>query len=150
MLRQFSAVLLGALVIGSGSSGCSSQPVSAEDEATTDLREIARAYEVVIAASNRPPRELEQIKKVLTDLHTDGLVTDDPEDVLISPRDGQPYVIIMGAAAGDENPKDILAYESKGAGGVRYVLLMSHDVRQMTVDEFNQATFATGHEPAGG
>jgi hypothetical protein len=140
-------MLLGVLFAAAAASGCSSEPISPEDEATADLREIARAYEVAIAASNRPPRDVDQIKKVLADLHTDGLVTNDPTDVLTSPRDGQPYVIILGADLGAEVSTEVLAYENSGAEGKRYVLLMSRDVRAMSDEEFAQAAFAGGHKP---
>jgi hypothetical protein len=155
MPRCLSSALLGAVAIGWGAigwgiGGCSARAVSVDEEAASDLREIARAYEVVIAASQRPPRALDQINKVLTDLHTDGLVADEPADVLNSPRDGQSYVIILGADLGAQNSPEILAYEALGADGNRYVLLMSRDIRKMTDEEFAQAPFAMGHKPASG
>jgi len=136
-----------ALAIGCLSSGCSAKPVSSEDETTTDLRAIARAYEVVTAASNRPPRELDQIKKVLADLHTDGLIADAPLDVLTSSRDGQPYVIILGADLGASLSDEILVYEKNGAEGKRYVFLMNYEIPQMTDEQFGKAAFARGHKP---
>jgi hypothetical protein len=148
MLRQFSAILLGALAIGSGSSGCSSPAASEEDETTTDLRSIARAYDSVIGMRKKPPRSVDEIKQVLVDFHDVGWVGP-PDDVLISSRDGQPYVIVLGVDLGAEISKDVLAYEKNGAEGKRYVLLTSRDVMQMTDDEFAQATFAQGHKPTG-
>jgi hypothetical protein len=146
MLRQLLAILLGAVVIGSGSSGCSSPAASDEDENTTDLRSIGRAYDAVIGMRNKPPRSVGEIKQVLVDFHDVGWVGP-PDEVLISSRDGQPYVIILGADLGAEVSKDVLAYEKKGAEGKRYVLLTSRDVLQMSEDEFAQATFAMGHKP---
>jgi hypothetical protein len=127
--------------------GCSSQPKSAEDENTTDMRHIARAYELVINQSKKPPRDIEQIKSVLNEL-AEAKLNPPADEVLTSSRDGQPYVVILGANLGATRSADVLAYEAKGAEGKRYVLKMSYDVSQMTDAEFAQATFAMGHKPA--
>lgn len=148
MFGRLGSIVVGALVMGGAAIGCSVQGITAEEETLRDLGEIARAYEVVIAASQRPPRDVSQIEKVLADLHTDGLVADKPADVLTSPRDGQCYVIILGADLGAQNSPEILAYESQGAGGTRYALLMSRDIKQLADDEFAAAPFAMGHKPA--
>ncbi|MCI0359464.1 MAG: hypothetical protein L0211_13390 [Planctomycetaceae bacterium] len=147
MLRQLCAVFFAA-AIAAASSGCSSQAQSGEDETTTDLRSIARAYDSVIGMRRKPPRSVDEIKQVLVDFHDVGWVGP-PDEVLISSRDGQPYVIILDVDLGAEISKDVLAYEKKGAEGKRYVLLTSRDVIQMTDDEFAQASFAQRHKPTG-
>jgi hypothetical protein len=133
---------LAALAIG----GCSKSG-SSEDATTTALRQIANAYSVPIKASQRPPKTLDEIKQVLTDLHTDNM-NPPADEVLISPRDKQPYVIILGAMLGTQISGDILIYEKNGAEGKRYVFTMSYDVKQLTDDEFAKASFAMGHKPA--
>lgn len=147
MPGRLSRAVIGALVVAAAS-GCSAGGLSPDDEVKRDLGEIARAYDVVIAASQRPPRALDQIEKVLADLHTDGLVAAQPADVLTSPRDGQPYVIILGADLGASLASEILIYEKRGAEGRRYVLQMNYEVHQLTDEQFGQATFAMGHKPA--
>ena len=52
--------------------GCT-QSGTGEDETTTDLRHIARAYGVILGGKNRPPKDIEEIRQVLSELHTDGL-----------------------------------------------------------------------------
>jgi len=136
--------LLAAIV---WSAGCSATPKSTEDENSTDLREIAKAYAVTISLHRRPPKSIEEIKKVLEDLHEAKMVGK-PDEVLTSTRDGQPYVIILGADLGATRSPDILAYEKKGAGGKRFVLSMDFNIVQMTDADFAQATFAMGHRPA--
>jgi hypothetical protein len=127
--------------------GCSSKPVSREDEQTQDLNCIARAYGIIVNADHHAPKNVEEIKKLLSGLHKADIVPD-PEEILVSTRDGQPYVIIYGVNLGMVAPSpEILAYEKKGAEGKRYVLLMSRDVRQITDEEFKQAKFANGHKP---
>jgi hypothetical protein len=125
--------------------GCT-KPVSREDEQTNDLNNIARAYGIIVNDSHRPPRGVEELKTLLSGLHKADMVPD-PEEIFVSSRDGQPYVIIYGANLGTVSSPEILAYEKKGADGKRYVLLMSRDVRQLTDQEFKQARFANGHKP---
>jgi hypothetical protein len=149
MLRSFlpalaAISLLWAVVVAAG---CSGAPKSTEDENTTDLREIAKAYSVTISAHRRPPKSLDEIKSVLADLHEANLVGK-PEDVLKSSRDGQPYVIILGADLGATRSGEVLAYEKKGAGGKRYVLSMDFNVGQISDADFAKANFAMGHLPA--
>jgi hypothetical protein len=136
-----------SLLAGSAllSGGCSSRAGSSDDEPTRDLGHIARAYQVHLYGG-KPPREVDQLKKILEELHAANL-NPAPEEVLTSSRDGQPYVIIMGANLGATTSGDILAYEKNGANGKRYVLLMSRDIRQMADEEFKRATFVQGHKP---
>ncbi len=129
--------------------GCSFGAKSSEDETTTDLRHIVRAYDLVLAEKRRPPRDVSELEKVLTELHEADL-NPPAKEVLTSSRDGEPYVIIMGADLGATRSADILAYEKRGAEGKRYVLMMSYDVQQLTDQEFAQATFAMGHKPKDG
>ncbi len=129
--------------------GCARKPAAREDETTMDFRQIARVYESIQGYHNRPPKDLDQIKQYLTDLHTDGQ-NDEPEKVLTSSRDGQPYVIILGAQFGVPPGTQIMFYEKQGAEGKRYVIHADRQVRQLTDEEFRQATFANGHRPESG
>ena len=75
--------------------------------------------------------------------------------MLISPNDGEPYVIVWGVDTARGGPTDyqgmwgIIAYERKGAGGKRAVV----DVRgrPLTIPEpdFTKLTFVGGHKPSG-
>lgn len=146
MRRLLLAMLLGAMVVPLGGSGCSSEEVSPDDEAIADLGSIARAYDAVIGMHRKPPRSVDEIKQVLVDFHDVGWVGP-PDEVLVSSRDGQPYVIILGVDLGAEISRDVLAYEKNGADGKRYVLLTSRDVLAMTDEAFLAATFAMRHRP---
>lgn len=126
--------------------GCASNSGPREDETTMDMRAIARIFESTQSFYNRPPKDLEEIRKFLTDFHTDR-IGDEPDKVLTSSRDGQPYVIIIGAQFGTGMGNEIVMYEKKGAEGKRYVMFTDRSVRQLTDDEFKQAVFARGHRP---
>lgn len=139
-------MLLAILIAAAGCLGCAGKSRPTEDEVTTDFRHISRAYLVIQSGSNRPPKDVAEIEKILGELHKDGL-NDKAEEVLTSSRDGQRYVIIMGANLGASSSNDILAYEKTGVDGTRYVLMTSSDVRQIPDSEFRQSTFAKGHRP---
>jgi hypothetical protein len=124
--------------------GCSSKPPpKREDTAAINLRKIVQGYDLAEDRLHRGPRDEEELKRFL--VQTD--MTIDPEQVLRSPRDGQPYVVIYGARL-DPYGRDIIAYEQEGADGNRYVITLSRDVRLLTADEFARASFARGHKPA--
>ena len=137
--------LLAVIALFSGV-GCSGDAGPKVDDSTQDLNQIARAYSMIVTGKNRPPKDVSEIRAILTDLHAAD-INPPPDEVLVSSRDGQPYVIIMGANLGGVSSGDILAYEKTGAEGKRYALLMSRDVQQVTDEEFRQATFAMGHRP---
>ena len=138
--------LLGSLLVVAAL-GCTSKDKNAEDETSVDFRNISRAYDVVIDSKKRPPRDVDEIRQVLAELHAANL-NPAPEDVLISSRDKQPYEIIFGVKLGDTVSDEIFIYEKTGAEGIRYVMTTSRDIRQIPAAEFAQATFANGHRPS--
>jgi len=140
--RRFVAGVSLILLLG----GCQTESGSREDETTMDFRHIARVYESIQSFHNRPPRDLEEIKKYLVDYHTDGLV-EEPEKVLTSTRDGLPYVIVLGAQFGAGMQDEIVFYEKRGADGLRYVMTTGRVVRKLTDEEFRRARFAQQHRP---
>jgi hypothetical protein len=136
-------MLVGAMITPA-LSGCSSKtPPKREDTAAINLRKIVQGYDLAEDRLHRGPRDEEELKRYLA--QTD--MTIDPEQVMRSPRDGQPYIVIYGARL-DPYGRDILAYEQEGADGSRYVITLSRDVRLLTADEFARANFAKGHKPS--
>ena len=144
MLRLFVVIALLACI---PLAGACSKPVSKEDDAVADLGFISRAYGLILSGKHRPPNDVSEIREVLTDLH---VMDENPpaDEVLVSSRDGKPYVVIMGADINSAPSAEVLAYEQTGAEGKRYVLLMSRDITTMTETEFKSAAFAMGHKPA--
>jgi hypothetical protein len=124
--------------------GCSSKPPPRrEDTAAINLRKIVQGYDLAEDRLHRGPRDEEELKRYL--VQTD--MTINPDEVMRSPRDGQPYVVIYGARL-DPYGRDILAYEQEGLDGGRYVITLSRDVKLLTATEFAHANFAKGHKPA--
>jgi hypothetical protein len=105
-------------------------PTSARSARPSDLR-------------HRPPRDANDLRRFFKELGVGG----DPDQVLRSPRDGQPYVILFGAPLDATGAHTILAFERQGAEGRRYVLTVARGVKLLTQEEFDRAAFAQGHDP---
>lgn len=89
----------------------------------------------------KPPASEAEFKKYVEaqspqDLANLGVT--DPAKLWISSRDNQPYVIVYGDVSGPPGPagKPVVAYESKGVGGKRYVASSLG-----AVDEVDEARF---------
>jgi hypothetical protein len=125
--------------------GCSPRRFE-EEPVKANLRSIAKAYWMILGFHNRPPRDLDELRGTLADLHAVEM-SDAPDKVLISPRDKQPFVIIVGAQPNAAESTTILAYEKQGAGDTRYVLTTSGTIVEMSNEEFAKASFAENHKP---
>jgi hypothetical protein len=128
--------------------GCSDAPQGAEDPPVVkNLYDISQAYGLIIGTTQKPPTSMQQISTTLAELHSAGLGRP-PEEVLKSPRDGLPIVVVLGVQLNPEEKGTIFAYEQKGADGKRYVMTLSSDVYLKSDQEFAEASFARGHKPA--
>jgi hypothetical protein len=139
------AVLLAGL---SGCGGCGSGPdVVKFSPAENRLTQIAMAYGDAQSELGHPPKNAEELKPFLKP-------HGDPDDLLVSPNDGQPYVIVWGADVSRGGPTDykqlwqVLAYEQKGARGHRAVTDVRGRPMNVPDAEFSSLTFVRGHKPA--
>jgi hypothetical protein len=123
---------MAALTLGAG---CGERPI-ANLEDTRRLGAIQYAYQEAIRNLRRPPRGLEEIKPHLATIG-------DPEVLLVSPRDGQPYVIVwnIDVENAPTDPPTIYAFEKVGAEGKRYVL-STLDIAPVNDAEFSQLKVA--------
>ena len=63
----------------------------------------------------------------------------DLDQIMVSPRDKQPYVVVYGARL-DPYGRDILAYEKDAdANGERYVVMTDGSIQRMTQQQFDAA-----------
>jgi hypothetical protein len=137
------AVCLGGC--GSGSSGVQVVPLTQAENA---LSKIAAAYTDAHDQLGRAPKDPEELKPFLKQFGN-------PDELLVSPNDGEPYVIIWGAnpQGGPTEYKGmfpILAHERKGAGGKRAVT----DIRGRPVtvpdEDFPQLKLLKGRKSSPG
>ncbi len=142
-MRPACALILLAVVVLSGCEPSSPLIVNAPLEPIhANLVKINIAYCRFIAANHRPPRGPEDIQPLLAKMGS-------PDEILRSPRDGQPLVICWGAdprkLLSSAKSTPVLAYERRGVNGSRYVLTAIHSVELMPDAEFRAASFPPGH-----
>jgi hypothetical protein len=133
------------LLPGLSACGTSSDPhIVPLTPAEKRLTNIALAYADAEEKLGRPPRDADELKEFLKPFGN-------PDELLVSPNDGQPFVVIWGKKlAGGPTPYKglfpILAYEKTGSSRA----VTDIRGRPMTVPEvdFSQLQFLGGHKPA--
>jgi hypothetical protein len=127
--------------------GCGSGPkVLPLSNAELHLAHVAAAYSEAQDQLGHPPKNAEEIKPYLKEFGN-------PDELLVSPNDGQPYVIIWGVDMSRGGPTDykgmwaILAYEQKGSGGKRIVTDTRGRPLTVPEEDFSKLTFAGRHKP---
>ena len=121
--------------------GCTPAEIRAQkpmDPAMERLLAVSFAYGQFHQAKGREPRGPDDLRGLLA------------ADALVSPRDGEPFVILWGAEfmppLGQDARRPILAYEKRGRDGSRYVLTALGYVELLTDDELRSSIFPPGHE----
>ena len=129
--------------------GCGQPEVKplSEDEmvAVRHFQRIGAAYNRAYQAKRKPPASANDLRPYLK-----------PEpgepDPLVSPRDGQPVVVVFGLAPdvrpASDDEQMIVAYEQQGVNGRRMMVDVRGMVHTVTDKEFAQIKFAGGHQPA--
>jgi hypothetical protein len=144
---KLNLVLLGLISTILGA--CSAPETFTEEPTKANLRQIAKAYAIFESDKKRPPRDVAELSDILAGLHAINLGPP-AEEVLQSPRDKRPFVIIYGSREDGDAPEAILAYEEQGAEGSRWVLTRGGNLKVLTAEEFGKASFANKHSPATG
>jgi hypothetical protein len=112
----------------------------APNKAPGHLRKIIQGFDLAIATNRRPPRDAEELKPFLQQISE----KEDPEEILRSPNDGQPYEIMWGVNPLQQEEFDaLLAYEKNGVDGKRYVITVARIVKEMSDAEFKEARRAS-------
>ena len=143
-LPKSSLILAAISAVFLALSGCSDEPQTTKvpDEQKNILC-ILQAYCKFNGENHRTPASLEELKPLLKDFG-------DPEKIGLSPRDGQPYVVVGGldisrAPSGGALP--VVAYERKGVDGKRQVVDLRGTIRLLTPEEFKLLKFPPSHKP---
>jgi hypothetical protein len=121
--------------------GCGSRksdsPLTAE-QVTPEAQAIinvGQAYRDSYAARKKPPAGINDLKPYLAKFG-------DPDKVLVSPSDGQPYEItwgiVPGRPPGSAKGSAFLVSEKSGKDGKRYVLDFRFQVRSVTEGELEK------------
>jgi hypothetical protein len=133
-LRPSAAALL---VLLFGLAGCSKTSTEvaghAPDDTAIQLRSVASAYSAAGIKLGRPPKSMEELKPFLKQVG-------DPDQIMRSTHDGQPFEIVWGVDPDQSGAAPgatlVFAYEKQGSGGKRWVLTQSGPA-EMTEEQFN-------------
>ena len=134
-----------AFLLFMATTGCNSEPQIVEGElpeTQARLMDIQLAYSRFIEQAGRPPRNEKELLRTLE--------SQNPEETLVSPRDGQPFVICYGVSFYEvnwakPNSTPIIAYEQQG-DGTRWVLSPPGMIHEVEEEEFRNASFPPGHK----
>jgi hypothetical protein len=144
IVRTMWFVVAAALMVATtGCSGCLRTPDPVRTplpKAVQDLGTIAQVYCEAFEETGKAPESFGDLNKYLTSFGN-------PDEMQISPNDGQPYVVIWGGdptRGGAVNPKGlwhIVAHEKVGKDGMRAVADMRGLGAIVTEEEFAQLKF---------
>jgi hypothetical protein len=120
------------------------QPLSEETmKAVRHYQKIGAAYNRAYQANRKPPSSANDLKPFLKQ-DAGGA------DLLVSPNDGKPVVIVPGVAMDAtpaEDEQSIVAYDRVGLNGKRMMVDVRGMVHTVTEAEFAKIKFAGGHKP---
>jgi len=140
-------LFLGMAAVMAATAGCSGcvrtqdTVVTPLPKAEQDLCFIAQAYCGLFEEHGKAPESFDDLRGYLTARGRN------PDEMRVSPNDGQPYVVMWGAdptRGGGGNPKGlfrIVAHEQTGKGGMRAVADTRGLAATLTDEEFAQLKF---------
>jgi hypothetical protein len=107
------------------------------------LYKFGKAYLQTCYRLGHGPASFDEVK----DNYDDDL----SDDLLVSPRDGEKFVIFWGVDVTKlrptrEDPFTVAGYEKHGVDGTRYVLRFPIGIVAMTDEQLHQAVFPPGHK----
>jgi hypothetical protein len=117
-------------------------------ESEKNLTNIVLAYRDAQPGLKHAPKNAEELKPFLKEYG-------DPDQMLVSPNDREPYVIVWGADTSRGGPTEyqgmwaIIAYERKGTGGRRAIVDVRGRPLTVPQEDFPKLTFVGGHKPSG-
>ncbi len=143
-MRRFIALIVPTLALTfclTGLLGCGSKPPP-QPKVAAHLQTLAVLYGQYRGEKGQSPPDLATFKKFIESLPADRLMGNTPDELFMSPRDKQPYVVIYNVKPtgmpGGPDPVPLIAYEQTGVGGKRYIA----DV-MVGVQEVDEGAFQT-------
>jgi hypothetical protein len=121
--------------------GCGNKRGHERNPTEDRLYKIGKAYLQTCFRLGRAPESFDEIKPDIRG--------DIPEDLLISPNDGEKFVILWGVDVTELSPTKedqltVTGYEKNGVDGTRYVLRFPISIAKMTDEELQKAGFPPG------
>jgi hypothetical protein len=134
-------LLLGSLLLHGGCRGAGSRPQPPTEAHLQKLAVFLGRYAAQHQGQS-PPDEA-AFRQFLAGLDPPELAAmqiANIDEILVSPRDNQPYVVRYGLQAGVPSPtgSPVVAYEQSGVGGRRYVAYQLGGVEEIDESRFRQ------------
>jgi hypothetical protein len=129
---------LALLVLGGGLVGCSGEGPRERPEGEAPLKQFAVLYGHYLSNHRgKPPKDAAQLKAFAKTVDVRKLGVDDLEKAFVSPRDGQPYVLVaQTAGVPDPTRPSVIAYEQTGKDGRRFVAFATTAVEEVDETRF--------------
>jgi hypothetical protein len=132
------ATLLGWLVLASLPLGCGTGPTVEDLSVHSRLKGVAAMYGRYTAQHRgQPPKNQQEFEKFLATVDAKDFANfnaSSPAELLVSPRDGKPFIVNYGASAdppSPTNPPAIIAQESPVEGGGTLGVTSVGEVREL-------------------
>ena len=135
------AVLISFCVVAAG---CQRKPAGELAPAESNVKSIAIFYGRYMSQNRgRTPPDKEALKKFIAShpaTELAALKITDVEQLFVSPRDQQAYVVLYGAKLPPPGPSGspVIAYEKDGDGGRRFVAFANAGVEELDDARFRQ------------
>ena len=143
MFCHFRTLMCGALllILGLLVGGCSAGNLQTAAHDGGPLMLLGNLYQQATQKTGQPPAKPEDLVPYLP-------AGKSIDELLKSPTDGQPYVILWGTdpRTGMELKPLVIGYEKQGKSGARFVFT-AMGVSLMSDNDFKQANFPPGHKP---
>jgi hypothetical protein len=135
------------LLVGTGACGKTTDMVPFS-QAEKNLSFVAAAYTDAFSRLGHSPKNADELKPFLKTFGN-------PEELLVSPNDGQAYVVVWGTPDPTQGRPTsykgmfpILAYERTGTNGMRAITDIRGRPMLVPAAEFRSLTFVGGHTPS--
>lgn len=125
--------------------GCLGSQTASQEKEESNLKPLAVFFGRYLAQHRgQPPQDEAEFKQFLTEISPEELKTfnlTSTDQIFVSSRDKQPYVIIYGQPTGPSKGPGgapIIAYEKVGVGGKRYVASSLAGVEEVDETRFRE------------
>jgi hypothetical protein len=131
------------VIVGLIAAGCGGAPTGTTDPpAKLRLERLLECYRSYAAEEKTPPPDEKALKDYIAGLPADRReaagMTEGVDELFVSPRDGQKYVVRYGLRPDPGGETEAVAWEAVGQGGARFVALSVGYVEEYGEAEFNE------------
>lgn len=121
---------------------CTSQEAETNKaKATSRLRALVSLYNRHIIANGKPPADATAFEQFIAEkggAMLEKLQVDTPKELLISERDGEPFVVVYDGSPPAGSSREVVAYEKQGIDGRRWVGFRIGAIEELDEPQFQE------------